>query len=579
MRFDSILVATIGFLCLLIHSPHNLCVAQSESYPVPPEARKQAGVPEGKVLGPFDFESKIFPGTSRQYHLYVPEQYDASKPTPVLIVQDGVNRARGWKLPQILDNLIHAEEVPAMIGVFVQPGIVKSEKAGSQPRFNRSFEYDSLGDRYARFLLEELLPKVSQDYNLSQDPNDRALAGASSGGICAFNAAWERPDAFRRVISTIGTYVGLRGGNQLAALVRKHEAKPLRVFLQDGSSDLNIYAGDWWTANQDMLSALKWAGYDVQHEWGHGGHNGKHGAAIMPQALKWLWRDYPEPIRAAVNKEAKRRVELLVEGAGWEEVSSGHEAVEALTANAGGQIFFSDAKAGRVYRIDQDSKTRIFADQSSDIVDLAYCPDGNLLGIQTGAIVKFGPDGKLRSFLPETQAECLVSLPEGVYFYDRSSNKIQFASFDGKVKEAGVVVVPPVAMTPTVDHAFLHSVGQTQSTFHSAILAGQLKYRQEYGFLEMPYLRMESGVSSAVMDQDGLLYVSSTVGVQVLDQLGRVNFIIAPPNRKPIEDIVFGGANLGYLYVATSSTVFRRKLNTKGVVSFAQPIAPPKPGL
>jgi len=170
-------------------------------------------------------------------------------------------------------------------------------------------------------------------------------------------------------------------------------------------------------------------------------------------------------------------------------------------------------------------------------------------------------------------------LPVGLFYNDRSSNTIPFATFDGKVKDPGVVVVPPVAMTPTVDHAFLHSVGQTQATFHSAIVDAQLKYRQELGFLEMPYLRMESGATAAAMDQDGLLYVSSTVGVQVLDQLGRVHFIIAPPNRKPIEDIVFGGANLEYLYVATSSTVFRRKLNTKGVVSFAQPIAPPKPGL
>src|SRR5690606_23198593 len=144
--------------------------------------------------------------------------------------------------------------------VFIEPGVVPAVTEGDQPRFNRSFEYDSMGDRYARFLLEEIVPEVKKKYNLSDDPNDRGIGGASSGAICAFNVAWERPDAFRRVLSTIGTYVGLRGANEFPVLVRKTEPKPIRVFLQDGNRDLNIYAGDWWVANQDMLSALQFAG-------------------------------------------------------------------------------------------------------------------------------------------------------------------------------------------------------------------------------------------------------------------------------------------------------------------------------
>ena len=181
------------------------------------------------------------------------------------------------------------------------------------PRYNRSFEYDALGDRYSRFLLEELLPEVSQSYNISADPNDRSIAGASSGAICAFNVAWERPDQFRRVLSTIGTYVGLRGGDEVATLVRKTEAKPLRVFLQDGTQDLNIYAGDWWMANQNMLSALTWAGYEVNHAWGEGGgHDSKHAITILADALTWLWKDYSASVQT--HKSMNQRINLLLEG-------------------------------------------------------------------------------------------------------------------------------------------------------------------------------------------------------------------------------------------------------------------------
>jgi enterochelin esterase-like enzyme len=251
-------------LSLTVCSAH----AQEESWPVPLEAVEQAGVPKGKVEGPFEFKSSIFPGTVRQYWVYVPAAYDASKPPCLMIVQDGLGMASGWKLPTVLDNLIHAGRIPVQLGLFVNHGQVPAATDQAQPRFNRSFEYDGLGDRYARFLIEELLPEVRKTWAFSDNPDDRCIAGASSGAICAFNAAWEQPDAFRRVFGTIGTYVALRGGDQFPGLVRKVENKPLRIFLQDGSRDLDIYAGSWWHANQAMLSALQYAGYDVKHVWG-----------------------------------------------------------------------------------------------------------------------------------------------------------------------------------------------------------------------------------------------------------------------------------------------------------------------
>lgn len=235
-----------------------------------PDSLPREGVPSGRIEGPFEFNhSEIFPGTHRQYWIYVPARHDPEKPACSIVVQDGLSRARNWKLPTVFDNLIHAGDMPVTIGIFVTPGLIPAASGEARGRYNRSFEYDGLGDRYARFLLEELLPEVEKKYRLSHDPNDRALAGASSGGICAFTAAWERPDAFRRVFSTIGTFVSLRGGNEYPALIRKCENRPLRIFLQDGSNDLDIYGGDWWTANLAMLSALKFSGYDVNHAWGN----------------------------------------------------------------------------------------------------------------------------------------------------------------------------------------------------------------------------------------------------------------------------------------------------------------------
>ncbi|MBX3439331.1 MAG: esterase family protein, partial [Planctomycetaceae bacterium] len=191
--------------CLALVSPAK---AQTE-FQTHPDAQPQPGVPQGKVEGPFTWHSSIFPGTVREYWVYVPAQYDAARPTCVFVVQDGLGHAERCNIPVTLDNLIHKKDVPPQIGIFINPGVVPAPHENAQPRFNRSYEYDALGDRYARFLLDEILPEVGKTYNLSADPNDRAIAGASSGAICAFNVAWERPNEFRRVVSSIGTYVDL----------------------------------------------------------------------------------------------------------------------------------------------------------------------------------------------------------------------------------------------------------------------------------------------------------------------------------------------------------------------------------
>ncbi len=580
------LIVLVGLLLCASHlgiaTTLNVAAADEPDYPVPPEAVKQAGVPEGKVEGPFTLASKIYPGTQREYWLYVPAQYSADKPACTMIVQDGLGRAQGWNIPQILDNLIHAGDVPVTVGIFVAPGIVPAVKANAQPRFNRSFEYDALGDRYARFLLEELIPEVSKKYNLSSDPNDRALAGASSGGICAFNAAWERPDAFRRVICTIGTFVGLRGGDALPVLVRKTAPKPLRIFLQDGSQDLNIYAGDWWLANQSMLSALTWAGYDVKHVWGEGGHNAKQSSAIMPDALRWLWRGYPEPIQAAPNATAERRIDVLIPSAEWREVSSGHELAEAPACSAAGELFFSDSKAGRIYRVGEDGKTRVFADQTGRITSLAFSPSGVLWGCKdTKQIVRFDAEGKETVVIADTKCHSLVTLPDGFYINDQSTPAVRWSSYEGNVKGALELTEPASAIAPTIDHAFMHLLSATsQTTAHARIAADRsLEHRQAFGYLHLPYLRATSGASAVALDSEGRAYLATAAGIQVLDQLGRVHFIIPTPTASAVSGLAFGGMRRDTLFITVGNSVYSRVLKTKGQATYESPIEPPKPAL
>jgi gluconolactonase len=281
---------------------------QTPAGPPPgPDSQVQPGTPTGEVIKAEFDQSKVYPGTWREYWVYVPRQLDRARPAPVMVFQDGLQ----YNAPVVFDNLIHKKEIPPLVGVFVMHGRVRAPHAEALDRMNRSFEYDSVSEDYARFLIDELLPHVAKTHGvaLSTDANDRAIAGNSSGAIAAFAAAWQRPDAFRRVFSAIGTYVGLRGGNQFPVLIRKTEPKPIRIFLQDGSNDLNNYTGNWFLANQDMQSAFEYAGYDVRHVWGDGAHNGRHATAIFPDALRWLWRDYPSPIKA--NPEGKSRQDVF----------------------------------------------------------------------------------------------------------------------------------------------------------------------------------------------------------------------------------------------------------------------------
>jgi enterochelin esterase family protein len=276
-----------------------LLLAQAEPYKHPQESERQEGVPQGKVTH-YVWKSQVFAGTIREYWTYVPAQYDETKPAAVMVFQDGHAYVgeKGWfRVPVVFDNLIARKEMPVTVGIFINPGHKAEElpKPGWSDKNNRSFEYDTLSPQYAQFLVDEILPEVGKTVKLTDNPDRRAICGISSGGICAFTAAWERPDVFRKVLSHVGSFTNIRRGHEYPALIRKTPPKPLRVFLQDGSKDLDNEHGNWPLANQQMAAALAYRKYDYKFVFGEGGHNDIHGGSILPDSLRWLWRDETSP--------------------------------------------------------------------------------------------------------------------------------------------------------------------------------------------------------------------------------------------------------------------------------------------
>lgn len=269
------------------------CAAQDSIYKLGPDSQRKDGVPRGTVTK-HDWQSKLY-NNFREYYVYVPAQYDAAKPAALMVFQDGhsyVNDSGDFRVPIVYDNLIQQKKLPVTICLFVNPG--HNSKTYPQNRYassNRADEYDVLDDRYSTMLIDEIIPELKKKYNLSNDPKMHGIGGLSSGAICAFTAAWEHPEYFGKVLSHIGSYTNIRGGNNYPSIIRKHKKKDIKIFMQDGSNDLNNEHGNWWLANLEMESALKFKGYELIFEKGTGTHSGKHGGSILPESLIWLWSD------------------------------------------------------------------------------------------------------------------------------------------------------------------------------------------------------------------------------------------------------------------------------------------------
>ncbi|MGH9378804.1 MAG: alpha/beta hydrolase-fold protein, partial [Terriglobia bacterium] len=490
----------------------------SPQYTLGPDSQRQPNVPAGKVTH-YTWTSKIFPGTVRDYWVYVPAEYNPQKPACVMVVQDGggfVRENGASRLPIVFDNLIDKHEMPVTIGIFINPGVLPALSRSQRARYDRSFEYDALGGRYARFLLDEILPEVGKRYNLSHDPNDRAIAGVSSGGIAAFTVAWNHPEAFRRVLSFVGSFTDLRGGNIYPALIRKTEPKPLRVFLQDGVKDLNIYAGNWYINAQAMASALEFSGYDVKFVVGTEDHNMKQGGAILPDALRWLWRDYPAPIAQPQTSGARQFSTLILDpGQGWKMASQGHAATSGLAADAQGAVFFSDPSSNRIFKIAADGSVTTFKQNSGGVSGLASGPGGRLYACQTGRkrIVAYSSsslDGAGRVIAKGVDCSSLAVTHSGaVYFTDPANKQIGYLDARGKKSffDEGVASPSGVQLSPDLSLLFVDDkdgkwVWSFQIQPDGSLADGEPFYR-----LETPDESSATRAGGMTVDSEGYLYI------------------------------------------------------------------------
>ena len=589
---------TFRFLAALLIATVVPTLAQQ--YELGPDSKVQPNVPRGKITK-HKWTSEIFPGTERSYWVYVPAQYSSSEPAAVMVFQDGhvlVSTDEGRMMtPIVLDNLIHQGGMPVTIGIFIPPGVMPARGADQRERYNRSFEYDGLGDRYARFLLEEMLPEVGKDYNLTDDPNLRGIGGLSSGGICAFTAAWNRPDAFRRVLSFIGSYVNLRGGQIYPSLIRKSEPKPLRVFLQDGRNDLNIYSGSWWIANQSMASALEYAGYDLKWVVGDEGHNQRHPGAILPDALTWLWRDWEKPIEASKAVGERQYVQMFLDpGEDWELVSSGHEFTEGPAIAPNGDVYFTDLRASKIWKIDAGGKVTLFKDKTHRANGLMFAADGKLYACQgeSKRLVRYGLDGNEEVVADASGCNDLVVTAKGdIYFTDPAGGKVWLIQKGkdprlvvegpggagrptdpqaGPVRPNGVIVSPDQSLLIVADSRSKW-VWSYQILSDGSLANGQAFYR-----LETSDNSSVSRADGMTVDSEGYLYVATDSGLQVCDQPGRVVAIIAKPQPGSLSNAVFAGPRLSTLYATAGDKVFRRKMRREGVLPW-KPAQPPVPGL
>ncbi len=575
---------------LLLAGVYLFAQTPKENYPVDSASIEQAAVPRGEILK-FTFDqSKIFPGTWREYWVYVPAQYNPDKPACVYVNQDGIQ----WKAPTVFDNLIYKKEMPVTIGVFINPGrVVADSGTHALTRFNRSFEYDGLGDAYARFILNEILPEVEKQktsdgriIRLSKNGNDRAIGGSSSGAICAFTAAWERPEEFSRVFSAIGTYTGLRGGDRYPILIRKYEPQPIRIFLQDGSNDLNIYAGDWFKANEMMERSLTFAGYEVNHVWGEGAHNGLHGTSVFPQAMRWLWKDWPKPITKG-NSKNQYLNDLLIPGEEWELVGEGYQFTEGTAANAKGEVFYQDIPRSKTYKVGVDKKLVTLDVDSKKASGTCFASNGKRYTVS-------GSNKQLLSYDASEKETVVADSIAGNDVVVAKNGNIYITVPDGAAKPGKLMLVRPDGEKIVVDEGLKFPNGATLSPDQTQLYAtesashwvwvykikpdGGLTHKQRYGWLHVPDTEENAWSDGLKCDTAGRVYVATRLGIQVMDQLGRVNAILpAPATNSQTSNLCFGGPEFNILYVSAGDKVFRRKLRTRGANNFDEPVKPGSP--
>ena len=514
--------------------------------PFDPATVKVAENMRGEVLKFQLDDSHIYPGTEREILVYVPQQYTGEHPACLLVCMDGIL----YDATTVMDNLIASGEMPVTIGVFVNPGVVYDED-GEVVRYNRCKEFDATDERFALFLEQEVLAKVEgmqtasgKTIRLSQDANDRAITGASSGGIAAFSAAWYRPDLFSRVYTTVGTFVAMRGGHEYPAIVRKTEPKPLRIYMQDGWYDVwNPIFGEWFEYNLLMESAFNFAGYEVFHHWNRGNHSIKYGTLAFPDAMRWLWKGYPAKVEKGWSNNGMLQ-DILLKDEDWQEIPVSMEIDSDLFATADSSIVFSSRAT--IHKVSPAGVcTRVGELKSGE----------RLLGedLTARGTTLYHKGAKVAEALHGLVAAQVLS--DGQYLAlcnDRAKSK----------PNVWVVSAGSRALAVAPDYRFC--VTGEAHTHHllSTIISqqGEMLHSEPFYYLHDLSNGVLQPAGNMAFDTKGNLYVATEMGVQVADHNGRVRAILSLPVGA-VKSLAFSG---NYLYVVCGNKLFVRKMKAEG---------------
>jgi enterochelin esterase-like enzyme/sugar lactone lactonase YvrE len=546
-------------------------VSSSAVSPLPDPEVPPADVPPG-VVKKFTFDqSAIFPGTKRSGAVFIPAQYDGSTPACVYVQQDGYDEKQ--HPDTVLAELIAAKKMPVTIGIFVSPGALFPPGPGLGARPNRGYEYDDMSDAYVRFLLEELLPYVAKtfDLKLSESGNDRCIVGASSGGIAAFNAAWRRPDAFSRVYASSGSFSAFRYGDEFPTLVRKFEAKPIRVYLTTGTNDMVAAAGDWFLLDQQMDRAFQYSGYEFNYDVVQGGHCAGYGNHLA-DAMRFLWKDWPAPVKTGAS--APRVRDIITGTDAWQPVAQGYQDARSPAANSKGEVFFVDPPANKIYRLGLDGKPQVFLDDAAQADGLAIGPKDELYTVSraTGNVMSYDETGKGALVTGGIPGVYIVVRPDGGLYITAAAEKpgdnsqIWYVK-DGNKKLVDSSIKNATGLAYRADQWLLAVADGASKWVYSYEIAadGSLVNKERYYPLLVDPVQDDAGPESICYAQEGQLLVASRSGVQSCALDGPAQVVLPVPDQGRVTGVALGGQDVHTLYAFCGDKIWQRVVKIHGV--------------
>ncbi len=518
---------------------------------------------------PFD-HSEIYPGTKRTVTVFIPAQYDGSKPACVLVQQDGYNPSEKG----MLEALIADKEMPVTIGVFVTPGDTPATTPTSMVRRNRCFEYDDISPRYVTFITKEILPFVEKTFGvkLSESGNDRCIAGGSSGGISAFNAAFERPNEFTRVYSNSGSFADFRGGNQLPELVRKYEPEPIRAYLTTGTDDMENYAGNWNIYNREMNSSFKYSGYDYSFHILTGPHVAGWNGCFY-DAMRYIWKGWPQPVRAGLG--GGRMQAMLEPGQDWQTVAGDFQDAHGFACDSKGRVYFLDRN--RIYRIGADGAPKVFVADAANADGLTVDSKDEVCTVSraTGKIMRYDASGKGETVVQGIHGENILAMPNGSFYVADVTDSATGAAKvwlvrDGRKTEVSSDVPWAAGMAYRPDQ-WLLSVPDLHSKWVYTFQInsdGTLANMERFYRLHEQDWDDDAGIEAVCYAKDGRMLAATRAGVQVCADDGPVQAIIPLPDRSPVTGLCFGGDGLNTLYATNGREIWRRTVKPQGIGAF-----------